>query len=68
MKVVDLVFLYNYYFGQISCSHMKFLVLDGQKQLKFFEMVTVPPRFCQCIAGLDVGASTRRRADVRAPT
>jgi hypothetical protein len=47
---------------------MKFVVLDGQKQLKFFEMVTVPSRFCQCIAGLDVGASTRRRADVRAPT
>ena len=29
-KVVDLLFLYNFYFGQISCSHMKFGVLGGQ--------------------------------------
>ena len=68
MKVVDLLFLYNFYFGQISSSYIKFRDLDGQNRLKNFELVTLPPLLCRCTAGLDVGASTRRRADVRAPT
>ena len=34
-KFVDLIVLYNFYFGQISSAHMKFQVLDGQKQLKY---------------------------------
>jgi len=33
-KVVDLLSLYNFYFGQISCSHMKFGVLGSQTLLK----------------------------------
>ena len=33
-KVVDLLFLYNFYFGQISCSHMRSGVLGGQTLIK----------------------------------
>ena len=33
-KVVDLIVLYNLYFGQISCSNVKFGALDGQSRLK----------------------------------
>ena len=33
-KVVVLIVLYNFYFGQISRSNVKFGVLDGQSQLK----------------------------------
>ena len=36
-KVVDLLSLYNFYFGQISCSHMKFGVLGGQTLLKIIQ-------------------------------
>ena len=32
-KVVDLLSLYNFYFGQISCSNVKFGALDGQSRL-----------------------------------
>ena len=44
-KVVDLVSLYNFYFGQISCSNVKFGVLGGQTLIKIisneFHSVTV---------------------------
>ena len=33
-KVVDFLVLYNFYFGQISCSNVKFGALDGQSRLK----------------------------------
>jgi len=44
-KVVDLLSLYNFYFGQISCSNVKFGVLGGQTLIKIisneFHSVTV---------------------------
>ena len=67
-KVVAHLVLYNFYFDQILSANVKFRDLDGQSRLKNFELVTLPPLLCWCTAGLDVGASTRRRADVRAPT
>ena len=67
-KVVDLLSLYNFYFDQILSANVKFRELDGQNWLKNFELVTLPPLLCWCTASLDVGASTHRRADVRAPT
>ena len=36
-KVVDLLFLYNFYFGQISCSHMEFGVSACQFQVKIIQ-------------------------------
>ena len=33
-KVVALIVLYNFYFGKISCSNVKFGALDGQSRLK----------------------------------
>jgi len=42
-KVVDFLVLYNFYFGQISSSYIKFRVLDGQNRLKNFDLVTLPP-------------------------
>ena len=36
-KVVDLLFLYNFYFGQISCSHRKFGVSACQFQVKIIQ-------------------------------
>ena len=41
---------------------MKFLVLDGQKQLKFFETVTASPALPVAV-GLDVGAATRHTGE-----
>ena len=75
-KVVDLLSLYNFYFGQISCSHMKFGVLGGQTLLKIIsnefnsvtglssEAVRAPIPRPRVVAG----DSTRRRAgDPRPP-
>ena len=43
-KVIDLIVLYNFYFGQISCSNVKFGALDGQSRLKITQFrSTVPP-------------------------
>ena len=36
-KVVDLLFLYNFYFGQISCSHMEFGVSASQFKVKIIQ-------------------------------
>ena len=36
-KVVDLLFLYNFYFGQISCSHMKFGVSASRIRVKIIQ-------------------------------
>ena len=36
-KVVDLFFLYNFYFGQISCSHMKFGVSTSRIRVKIIQ-------------------------------
>ena len=36
-KVVDLLILSNFYFGQISCSHMKFGVSTGQTRAKIIQ-------------------------------
>src|SRR6185312_3550385 len=33
-KVVDILFLYNFYFGQISSCHMKFRVSISQTRVK----------------------------------
>ena len=37
MKVVDLLILYNFYFGQISCSHMKIGVSTVQTRAKIIQ-------------------------------
>ena len=68
-KVVDLVILYNFYFGQISSCYMKFGVLFGQNQVKFIEpghcsstvLGTVSPRRHTSDCG-------RRRASTRRPS
>ena len=36
-KVVDLLFLYNFYFGQIPSGYMKFRVLSGQRSNQFIQ-------------------------------
>ena len=69
MKVVHLLFLYNFYFGQISSCYMKFGVLFGQNQVKFIEpghcsstvLGTVSPR-------RHTSDSGRRRASTRRPS
>ena len=48
-KVVDLLFLYNFYFGQISSSYMKICILDRQTRIKFSQMSsTVLPLYLHC--------------------
>ena len=44
-KVVDHFVLYNFYFGQISCCHMKFGVLEGQNWVKILRNFTVASLF-----------------------
>jgi len=69
MKVVHLLFLYNFNFGQISSCYMKFGVLFGQNQVKFIEpghcsstvLGTVSPR-------RHTSDSGRRRASTRRPS
>ena len=62
-KVVDLLSLYNFYFGQIAGFNMKFGVLGSQTLIKIisneFNSVLCRPCF-QCPADLDGGAATRR--------
>ena len=46
-KVVALIVLYNFYFGKISCSNVKFGALDGQSRLKVTQSrSTGTPLFC----------------------
>ena len=62
-KVVDLLFLYNFYFGQISCSHMKFGVLGGQTLVKINEVKSsslLCSRGCTRADGNSDGDATRR--------
>jgi len=63
-KVVDLLSLYNFYFGQISCSHMKFGVLGGQTLLKIisneFNSFTVLSTPYARADGNSTGDATRR--------
>ena len=75
-KVVDLLFLYNFYFGQISCSHMKFGVLGGQILDKINSNKVNPRLLCSSVfpvrahaATGDAPATTRvdRRGDPRPP-
>jgi hypothetical protein len=66
-KVVALIVLYNFYFGQISRSNVKFGVLDGQSQLKTTRSrSTVTSLFGQFTAELDVRVATRRPASILA--
>ena len=62
-KVVDFSFLYNFYFGQISCSHMKFGVLSGQTLVKINEMKSsslLCSRRRMCADGNSGSDATRR--------
>ena len=52
-KVVDLLYLYNFYFGQISCSNVKFGAWDGQSRLKI-------PQFGHCASLFHHCARPRR--------
>ena len=66
-KVVALIVLYNFYFGQISCSNVKFGALEGQSPLKTTQVrSTVPPLFLlSSPPAIDVGVATRRADEPR---
>ena len=69
-KVVALIVLYNFYFGQISGFNMKFGVLDGQSQLKTTRSrSTVTPLFCSVHRRPSTLALPRvgRRGEPRSP-
>ena len=69
-KVVDLLFLYNFYFGQISSCCSKILVLGAPKLNLFcpknrrFRVwkPEVPVLLCFTYSGAHTGDATRRRA------
>ena len=70
MKVVDLLFVYNFYFGQISCLHMKFGVSASRFRVQIIQNLslgfTVPLLFLYCarhgvFAGHTGDCARRRR-------
>ena len=68
-KVVDFLVLYNFYFGQISCSNVKFGALDGQSQLKTTQVrSTVPPLFSLSSPPASTSEPSTRRADEPRPS
>ena len=64
-KVVDFLVLYNFYFGQISSSYIKFGALDGQSRLKSLKFGYCASPGGQCLADLDVGVATRHADEPR---
>ena len=54
-KVVDIIVLYNFYFGKISCSNEKFGAMDGQSWLKVTQIRSL------CLPGWSVPRQSRRR-------
>ena len=65
-KVVDLLFLYNFYFGQNSSANMKFGVLSGQILAKPFKPGSTAPLLAAVPTRRRTGDYTRRRARVSA--
>ena len=62
MKVVDLLFLYNFYFGQISNSYIKIWVLASQTRVKISQNVSLfAPVLATVSPGAHAGDCGRRR-------
>ena len=63
-KVVDLLSLYNFYFGQMSCSNVKFGALDGQSWLKITQSrYCAFPVVARFTADLDVRVATHHAGE-----
>ena len=61
-KVVDLSFLYNFYFGQISSCYMKFGVSVNQNRVKIFKCDHCALQCFSCAAPTPYRRCGRRRA------
>ena len=67
-KVVDLLFLYNFYFGQIPSFYMKFGVSAGQTGVKIIQRVNSGLLCSVLCTPVPIPASERRRATPRVAT